>query len=346
MILGDFNINWSSKSDRKKLKDITGKHNLSQMVKGPTRIARCSNTQIDLIFCNRPERITTSYNFTTGISDQNLVLMCRKLTKKRFIYRNDEKKTSYRIPRKDMHLFEEHLNLLDWTDFKNDNRPLNDKCTSFLNIIGNVKDKFMKKCTHGCKKSNLPWINEELWSLMKKRDHAFKTAIKSKLDNDYRIFKGLRNKVISTLCKSKANFFIDLINQARGNGQQIWKHLNTMSRKTTKGNKPLELNINGNISRDDSEIALAFNTFFKESQWSSLSGLFGLWAFDTVNHNVLVSKLSSHNISSDTIKWFPSYLSTRKNCTRINDSLSTENICSIGVPQGSILGPLLFSIYI
>ena len=69
-------------------------------------------------------------------------------------------------------------------------------------------------------------------------------------------------------------------------------------------------------------------------------------AFDAINHNVLVSKLSTHNISADTIKGFTSYLMGRKNCTRINDKLSTENTCSIGVPQGSILGPLLFSIYI
>ena len=71
------------------------------------------------------------------------------------------------------------------------------------------------------------------------------------MGNDYRIFKGLRNKVVNMLHKAKANFFIDLINQARGNGQQIWKHLNTMSKKVGKGNQPLELSINGSFSRDN-----------------------------------------------------------------------------------------------
>ena len=102
------------------------------MVNGPTRIKRCSNTQINLIFCNRPERITKSYKsdaFVTGISDHNLVAsdlaICQKLTKKRFLYKHkNNKKVSYRILKKDMPLLEEQLKLLDWTD-SCDNRPIN-----------------------------------------------------------------------------------------------------------------------------------------------------------------------------------------------------------------------------
>ncbi len=69
-------------------------------------------------------------------------------------------------------------------------------------------------------------------------------------------------------------------------------------------------------------------------------------AFDTVNHNVLLSKLSRFNFSTNTLTWMESYLSLRKQCTRINDACSPFLDCNIGVPQGSVLGPILFSLYI
>lgn len=69
-------------------------------------------------------------------------------------------------------------------------------------------------------------------------------------------------------------------------------------------------------------------------------------AFDTVNHNVLLSKLSRFNFSTNTLTWMESYLNLRKQCTRINDACSPFLDCNIGVPQGSILGPILFSLYI
>jgi len=69
-------------------------------------------------------------------------------------------------------------------------------------------------------------------------------------------------------------------------------------------------------------------------------------AFDTVNHKILLTKLSKFNFSSDAIKWIESYLSNRSQSVRIRDYHSPPLTMSTGVPQGSILGPLLFSLYI
>lgn len=56
ILLGDFNINWLDKSCRKKLKQITIKFHMVQMIKNATRITKSSQTLIDLMFTNREER--------------------------------------------------------------------------------------------------------------------------------------------------------------------------------------------------------------------------------------------------------------------------------------------------
>ena len=69
-------------------------------------------------------------------------------------------------------------------------------------------------------------------------------------------------------------------------------------------------------------------------------------AFDTVHHKVLLNKLQSIGVQGSELNWFESYLSNRQQVTKIGDFMSSPAFVNFGVPQGSILGPLLFTLYI
>ena len=69
-------------------------------------------------------------------------------------------------------------------------------------------------------------------------------------------------------------------------------------------------------------------------------------AFDTIKHSTLLSKLNHYGIRGVANDWFRSYLSDRSQYTLVNGTKSTPLTISCGVPQGSILGPILFLVYI
>ena len=69
-------------------------------------------------------------------------------------------------------------------------------------------------------------------------------------------------------------------------------------------------------------------------------------AFDTIDHTVLLHRLKhDFGITGTALKWLDSYLSHRTQTVKIGDSFSTKQKLLFGVPQGSVLGPVLFSLY-
>ena len=68
-------------------------------------------------------------------------------------------------------------------------------------------------------------------------------------------------------------------------------------------------------------------------------------AFDTIDHTILLRRLDWFRVAGKTLDWFKSYLTGKWQRIKVGDCLSSKEYLPFGVPQGSVLGPLLFTLY-
>ncbi len=156
VIMGDFNVNRIDKKDRKNLKLVTDHYNLTQLINDPTRKTTHSQTKIDLIFSNKPDRITKTYNLLTSLLDHNAIFFSRKLTKLRVSssLSDPSKSNSHNIIPKNLEQdLAVALNSLDWTEVLSRN-SIENCCDDFHRSIKEVMTPFIRRGCH--QKKDIP----------------------------------------------------------------------------------------------------------------------------------------------------------------------------------------------
>ena len=99
----------------------------------------------------------------------------------------------------------------------------------------------------------------------------------------------------------------------------------------------------------ETALLVTLNSIFRSSDEGKPSTLISLdlsAAFDMIDHRILLSRLyTSFGITGPVLNFIESYLTGRSQCVRAGQASSRHTSCNLGVPQGSVLGPILFSLY-
>ncbi len=169
-----------------------------------------------------------------------------------------------RIPKREIPNLTQALTNIKWNDLLI-HEHASDNCNTFMTVLQETMATFLKIKGKPSKKNHLPWLNEDLWTLMKRRDHALKVWLKTKRISDRQIFTSLRNKVVKELRSAKANFFIKMISDARGNTKEIWSSIKKLSGNYTIHKVIKELQMEEKTITDPKDIATALNNYFVDS---------------------------------------------------------------------------------
>ncbi len=263
MLFGDFNINWLDKRGKTKLKSTMEKFKYIQLIDRPTRVTRKSETLIDLIFTNRPERVIKTYNLITGLSDHNMTLIIRKLNKKRLVYHNKTENYTLTtgIPKSKMADFEHELKETNWERVTKE-PDIDHSANTFASILHDLINKHTKTWKSKPKKKSLQWFNSDILQLTKERDLALKRSLMTKTRTDHFTYTSLRNKVVSELRKAKTNHFYKLIEEANGNSSKLWQHINRLTNSSKQKHPKINcLKVCDEFTENNESIANGFNQF-------------------------------------------------------------------------------------
>ena len=138
---------------------------------------------------------------------------------------NGPTQTSMRIPKNKKEDFKNAIQKISWDEILVSNDvSFTSQC--FTEKIHKTIKDFSKESRKKHKRSSLPWINENVIQMMRERgDRALQTSLKSKRITDRHIFTALRNKVTRELRKAKANYFLEIIVNSKGDSKQIWQQI-------------------------------------------------------------------------------------------------------------------------
>ena len=138
---------------------------------------------------------------------------------------------------------------------------VNKRAKIFTGNILQVADKHAPKKTIRVKGTVHNMFSDELITLMKERDRARLKAVTSKKEEDWAVFKRLRNKVNNTKTKEKKVYFKDQIENAK-NSKEMWKKLKELvPNRSKKAAEVKTVKVNGKEERDPKKITNLFNDF-------------------------------------------------------------------------------------
>ena len=357
ILMGDFNIDLKSPGNNK-WTNLINLFDFKQMVTEPTRITQTTATLIDHVYTTHPENIGQCLTSSLALSDHFPVCFSRKINSK--IPKDKQITISYRCFKK----FDENRFIFnvsnDINSYVADKSCIDDDFAIWYSLILNNLNNHAPIKTKRVKHKRTPnWFTPDITYMQNLRD-------KSKRLKQWSDYKRYRNKTKQLIRQAKRNYFSNCINNSKDT-RSIWKHLRNVNNGSNSdaSNLPEKLVINDEHITDSLDIANKLNKYFasgaeilNNSNSNRNTSNFDSdkiscfidkkvpKAFDLVDHKILLHELSLHKFDSSSLEWFRSYLSSRQQTIDSEKGLADYTTVISGVPQGSILGPTLFLIFI
>ena len=238
-ILGDFNINlflndsyiFSQKSmlnsksipcDVKSYYEVCTFFGLHQLIKVPTRITCNSATIIDYILSSYPERVTQQGIMDVGLSDHQLILCKRKISR---IKRGTHKQIKFRsFKHYSADLFKKTLTSLNFPNYQNSN-DATEAYDDFIQKIMVAIDKVAPIKERRLKYNSQEWLHGEIYDVIKNRGKLLKKCKRSRLNIDKELYDAARYKVHKLIFNKKQYYFENKLSECIGKPKELWKAL-------------------------------------------------------------------------------------------------------------------------
>ena len=244
-ILGDLNADMMASSklpkrDKQELLNFSRAYNFTQLIKEPTRITDTSRTMIDLVFANNEHRIVKS-----GITTKAKPRILEYRSYKNF----------------DPTLFNDDLRNIPWYIVENEDN-VNDAFFTWNKMFSEVADQHAPVKRRRVKGTTLPWMNSQISDSMKERDWAHRKARKSNSARHWSMYAKLRNKVNGLVRTSKSKYYCDMIEEAKGDSDKVWKTVNKACNRNSSS-ESIQCIISDGVQHITSQsIASSMNSFF------------------------------------------------------------------------------------
>ena len=256
VLTGDFNVDYSTKKNPlcRKRDEFASKHNLTQIVRKPTRVTENSSTTIDLILVNNAHRIVQCDVLCSSISDHSPVFCVlkrgiKKLPPKVFEYR------SFKSFEKDTFLRD--LKNVPWSSIESVEN-IDDAVHMWERLFKDIADQHAPLKTKRAKANQTPWITAKLLEVRRDRDYHRRKVQASNSSYHWQMYRNLRYYANHEDKRLKSKYYCKLIEEANNNSSKMWKAIKeTLPSKSQ--NDINAISVDGKLQTDPKSIAECLN---------------------------------------------------------------------------------------